>query len=347
MRGRLTARSSGGRVSLRLDLRAVVALLALACAALAGIVANVGYGEYPIAPLDVIRTVLGMETGDDQYSFIVNTLRLPRAIVAILVGAALAVAGAILQGLTRNDLAAPDIIGINAGAGLAAVTLIVVVPSVPASFIPPAAFVGALAVAVLLYAIAWRGDSSPVRLILVGVGLSAVAVSLTTLMITFGEINQVSQALLWLTGSVYGRSWDEVWSLLPWVVVFLPLAFAHARHLNALALGDEVAKGLGARVETERGLLVLTSVALAASAVATAGTIAFVGLMAPHIARRLAGPSFGSLLPVTAMTGAALVVLADLAGRTLLPPIEVPCGIITSVIGAPFFLYLLYKKRNA
>ncbi len=178
-------------------------------------------------------------------------------------------------------------------------------------------------------------------------GLSAVAVSLTTLMITFGEIQQVSRALVWLTGSVYGRSWEQVWSLLPWVVVFVPLAFARARHLNALNLGDEVAKGLGVRVELERGLLVVTSVELAAAAVATAGSIVFVGLMAPHIARRLVGPSFGGLLPVTAVTGAALVVLSDLLGRTLLPPTEIPCGIVTSVIGAPFFLYLLYRSSNA
>ncbi|QIN79660.1 iron chelate uptake ABC transporter family permease subunit [Rubrobacter marinus] len=346
MRGRVTVRPAGGRFSLRLDLRAVAALVAIGGVALAGAVANVGYGEYPIAPLDVVRTVLGMETGDASSSFIVNTLRLPRALVALLVGAALAVSGAILQGLTRNDLAAPDIIGINAGAGLAAVALIVVLPSVPAAFVPPAAFVGALAVAALLYAIAWRGDGSPVRLILVGVGLSAVAVSLTTLVITFGEIRQVSQALVWLTGSVYGRSWEQAWSLLPWLAVFVPLALARAPRLNALNLGDEVARGLGVRVERERGLLVLTSVALAASAVATAGTIAFVGLMAPHIARRLAGPSFGGLLPVTAVTGAALVVLSDLLGRVLLPPTEIPCGIVTSIVGAPFFLYLLFRGRK-
>ena len=347
MRDRVAVRSTGGLLSLRADPRAVVALLGLGCVAVAGLVANVAYGEYPVAPLDVVRTVLGMETGDGRYSFIVNTLRLPRALVALLVGAALAISGAILQGLTRNDLAAPDIVGINAGAGLAAVTLIVLLPSVPAGFVPPAAFLGALAVAALLYGIAWRGDSSPVRLILVGVGLSAVAVSLTTLMITFGEIQQVSQALVWLTGSVYGRTWEQVWPLLPWLIVFVPLAFAHARHLNALNLGDEVAKGLGVRVELERGILVLTSVALAASAVATAGTIAFVGLMAPHIARRLAGPSYGGLLPVAAMTGGALVVLSDLLGRALLAPIEIPCGIVTSVVGAPFFLYLLYKQRNS
>lgn len=347
MKGRTVVRPWGGRVSLLLDPRAVLTFLALGVVAFAGVVANVGVGEYPIPPLDVIRALFGVESGDGNYGFIVNVLRLPRALAAVLVGAALAVSGAILQGLTRNDLAAPDIVGINAGAGLAAVTLIVVFPSVSAAYLPPAAFGGAFAVALLLYALAWRGSSSPTRLVLIGVGLSSVATALTLFMITFGEIYQASQALVWLTGSVYGRSWEQVVTLLPWLMVFLPLAFFRFRHLNALNLGDGVAKGLGSRVEVERGLLALASVALAASAVATAGTIAFVGLMAPHIARRLVGPAHGGLLPVCAMTGGAMVVLADLVGRTLFAPTEIPCGIVTAVVGAPFFLYLLYRTRKS
>lgn len=346
MRGRAVIRPWGGRASVRLHLRSAVVFAALGLVAFAGVVANVGVGEYPIPPLDVVRALFGVESGDGNYGFIVNVLRLPRALVAVLVGAALAASGAILQGLTRNDLAAPDIVGVNAGAGLAAVTLIVAFPSVPAALMPPAAFGGALAVAALLYGLAWRGSSSPTRLVLIGVGLSAMATAATTFMITFGEIEQVSQALVWLTGSVYGRSWEEIFVLLPWLVVFLPLAFLRFRHLNALTLGDEVATGLGTRVELERGLLVLCSVALAASAVATAGTIGFVGLMAPHIARRLVGPAYGGLLPVAAMTGGAMVVLADLAGRTLFAPVEIPCGIVTAVVGAPFFLYLLYRTRK-
>jgi iron complex transport system permease protein len=344
---KVAVRSERPTASLRIDLRAVAVMVALGFVALAGVVANVGYGEYPISPLDVVRTVLGVESEDGNYSFIVNTLRLPRALVAVLVGAALAISGAILQGLTRNALAAPDIVGVNAGAGLAAVTLIVVLPSVPAALIPPVAFVGALVVAVLLYVLAWKGNSSPIRLILVGIGLGAVATALTTVMIVFGDIYQVSRALIWLTGSVYGRSWDQIWPLLPWLIIFVPLAFLYSRHLNALNLGDDVAKGLGARVELLRGVLLLTSVALAASAVATAGAIGFVGLMAPHIARMLVGPSHGGLLPVSAMTGGALVVLADLLGRALFAPTEIPCGIITSAVGAPFFLYLLYRSRDA
>ncbi len=208
MKGRTVIRPWGGRVSVRLDPRSALVFVLLGLVAFAGVVANVGVGEYQIPPLDVIRALFGMESGDGNYGFIVNVLRLPRALVTVLVGAALAVSGAILQGLTRNDLAAPDIVGVNAGAGLAAVTLIVAFPSVPAAFLPPAAFGGAVVVAVLLYLLAWRGSSSPTRLVLIGVGLSAVATALTTFMITFGEIQQVGQALVWLTGSVYGHSWE-------------------------------------------------------------------------------------------------------------------------------------------
>ena len=348
MKGRaVVLRSRRFPISLRVNPRVLVVLLTLGLVALTGMVLSVGYGEYPIAPSDVVKTVLGLETAEGTNAFIINTLRLPRSLVAFGVGVGLVVSGTILQGLTRNVLAAPDVVGVNAGAGLAAVALIVALPSVPAALLPLAAFGGALVVAALLYGLAWRGRSSPMRLVLVGVGIGAVATALTTTMIVFGEINDVSKALIWLTGSVYGRTWGHVWSLLPWLAVFAPLAFFSGRHLNALGLGDEVAAGLGVRVEIERGLLLLASVALAGSAVATAGTVGFVGLMAPHIARSLVGPSHGGLLPTAAMTGGALVVLADLVGRAAFAPIEVPCGIVTSVVGAPFFVYLLYKKRGA
>jgi iron complex transport system permease protein len=338
-----------GRVpfSFKLDLRAVTVFVVLTLVALAGMIANVGVGEYPISPLDVVKTILGLNTGDDTYSFIVNVLRLPRAIVAVLVGVALALSGAILQGMTQNDLAAPDIVGVNEGAALGAVTLIVVFPSVSAAYVPPAAFVGGVAMAGLLYLLAWRGNSSPIRMILIGIGLGAVASAIITFMITFGDIYEVSQALVWLTGSVYGRSWEQVSSFLPWLLVFVPLTLILSRHLNSLGLGEEVARGLGTRVERERGLLLLSSVALAASAVATAGDVGFVAFIAPHIARGLVGPNHGGLLPVSAATGGAIVVLADLVGRTALAPIEIPCGIVTSIVGAPYFLYLLYRNSRA
>ncbi len=333
-------------LSFLLDLRAVDAIVLVGLVTLAAMILNVGVGEYPISPPDVVRTVLGLEVEDGNYDFIVNTLRLPRVIVALMVGVGLGISGAILQGLTQNDLAAPEIVGVNAGASLAAVTLIVAVPSASVALLPPVAFGGALVVAVMLYLLAWKGSSSHLRLILIGIGLAAVAEALTTTMIVFGDIRQVSQALVWLTGSVYARGWEHIWSLLPWLLVFVPLALLYARHLNALNLGDEPATGLGVRVERERAVLLLASVALAGSAVATAGTIGFVGLIAPHVARMLVGPSHGGLLPASAMTGGMLVVVADLVGRTAFGVLEIPAGIVTAAIGAPFFLYLLYRNRN-
>ncbi|MEO1399979.1 MAG: iron ABC transporter permease [Cyanobacteria bacterium J06635_1] len=334
------------QLSLRLDRRVPRVMLGLALITLAAMVWSVGQGEYPVPPLDVIRTVLGLPTDNADYAFIVNTLRLPRTLVAWGVGMALAIAGTLTQGITRNPLAAPGIIGVNAGAALAAVSLIVVFPTVSIAVLPFAAFSGALITAVLIYLLAWKGGSSPVRLILVGIGFNLIAAALTDLMITFGNIYDVSQALVWLAGSVYGCSWAQVVAFTPWLVVFGLLALLLSRELNALQMGDDIARSLGSRLEWQRGWLLLGSVALAGSAVATAGSIGFVGLMAPHIARQLVGPSHEGLLPVAALTGGMVVVIADLLGRLLFAPIEIPCGIITAIIGAPYFLYLLIRTRR-
>ena len=334
-------------ISFRIERRVPTVLLSLGLVTLAAMVISVSLGEYPILPVDVIKTILGLDTGNPDYSFIINTLRLPRIIAAFLVGMGLAIAGTITQGIIRNPLADPGIIGINAGAALAAVTLLVLIPSAPVSALPIAAFAGAFIVFLIIYLLAWKGGSSPMRLILVGIGFNLMAGALTNLMITFGDINSVSQALVWLAGSVYGRSWEQVTALLPWLMSFAPLTWLMARDLNALNLGDDVAKGLGSRVEWQRGLLLLTSVALAGACVATAGAIGFVGLMAPHLGRQLVGSSHEGLIPTAGMLGGMIVVLADLFGRILFAPIELPCGIITAAIGAPYFIYLLIQNRKS
>lgn len=342
----IVLRRRGVPFSVRVDRRVPAVLLAATLATLVVMVINIGVGEFPIAPLDVIKSVLHLADANADHDFIVNTLRLPRMLVAAMVGLALGIAGTVLQGLTRNPLADPDILGISAGAGLTAVILLVVVQGTPSYLLPWAAFGGAFVMAFLIYVLAWQGGDSPLRLILIGIGLGAVASALTTLALTFGDAFDVQRALIWLAGSVYGRSWPEFWALLPWVAVFAPLTFLLGRDLNVLHLGEDIARGLGTGVKARRGLLMLSAVALAAATVAAAGTIGFVGLMAPHIGRRLVGPDHIGLLPVAGMIGALIVVAADLAGRTLFAPIELPCGLITAAVGAPFFLYLLIAGRR-
>lgn len=331
----------------RVDRRVPPVLLALVLALMVTTVLSVGMGEYAIAPVDVVRAMVGLEsaTGED-HSFVVATLRLPRALVAVAVGVALGTSGAILQGLTGNPLAAPSVLGITQGAGLGAVIASVAIPGT-GHLVPLFALGGAGLAASLVYLLAWKDGLSPGRLVLVGVAVAAIAGALTTLVVTIGNVHQVQSALVWLAGSLRARSWPELWSLLPWLAVFLPLALIGSRSLNNLSLGESVARSLGSRVELERGLLLLVSVALAAAAVAAAGTVAFVGLMAPHLARRLVGPAHEGVLPTAALMGGLIVAAADLAGRTVLAPVEIPCGIVTAIVGAPYFVYLLYRGGGA
>ncbi len=340
----LVIRSQKLPISWRVDRRVPTVLLVLVVLTLVTMVLNVSFGEYPIPPLDVFKTIVGWETGNTDYSFIVNTLRLPRVLIAASVGMGLAVSGAILQSLIRNPLATPGIIGVNSGASLAAVVVIVLLPNAPLFAIPISAFGGAIAISILIYLLAWEKGNSTLFLVLIGIGLNTITNALTTIIVTFGEINSVSQALIWITGSVAGRSWEYVWPLLPWLFIFLPVAFLLSKDLNVLSLGEEVARGLGSPVDWRRGLLWLTSVALAAASVATAGAIAFVGFIAPHLSRQLVGQSHTGLIPTAATVGAFMVVFADFLGRVLFAPTEIPCGVITAIIGAPYFLYLLYRS---
>lgn len=334
-------------VSVRIDRRVPSICLTLGAIAFGVLIISTGYGEYPIPLLEVLKTLLGIAPVPSDYAFVIYTLRLPRVVMAGMAGMGLAIAGTILQGLTRNALAAPEIVGVEAGAALATVTLFVLLPSIPIALLPVTAFGGALFAAILVYTLAWERGSSPIRLILVGVGVGAIASAGTTLMLTFGNIYDVSQAMVWLAGSVYGRTWEHVQALLPWLVVGAPLAWLGARELNTLNLGDEVARGLGLCVEFQRACLLLTAVAIAGAVVASAGTIGFVGLMSPHIARQWVGASHEGILPTAALVGALIVTLADLLGRSLFAPIEIPCGVVTAAIGAPYFIYLLYKNRHS
>lgn len=332
--------------SIRLDRRVPKVLFVLVLMILGVLIVSISYGNYFLPPIEVVRALLGQETTNPDASLLVMTLRLPRAIAALEVGMGLAVAGTILQGVTRNPLAAPEIIGVQAGAGLVVVAILVLLPALPLVLLPVAAFVGGLLTALLVYLLAWNRGSTPLRLVLVGIGVAAIAAALTTLLITFGEIREVSQALVWLTGSVYGCGWEQVAILFPWLMIFLPMTWGLARELNVLTLGDDVARGLGSQVEWQRGLLLLTSVALTGASVAIAGTLGFIGLMAPHLARQLVGASHAGLIPAAALIGGLIVVAADLVGRSVFAPIELPCGVVTAVLGAPYFLYLLLQHDD-
>jgi iron complex transport system permease protein len=325
--------------------RVLGVLAALGAATLAALTLSVAHGDFPIGALDALAALAG--AGDEATSFIVLDLRPPRALAGLLAGAALGVAGAIFQDLARNPLVAPDVIGISAGASLAAVALIVLGDAGGAVSVPLAALCGALATGVALYALAWRGGVQGYRLVLVGVGVAALLHAGVSYVLTRGQILDATQAYVWIVGSLGGRGWEHVWPLAAALAMLLPLLPALARRLGALQLGDEVARALGVRVERTRLALLASALALTGVAVAAAGPIAFVAFVAPHIARRTGGSvSPGAVLPVAGAAGALLVLGADLAGRVPFAPTQIPVGIVTSIVAAPYFLYLLGRANR-
>jgi iron complex transport system permease protein len=307
-------------------------------------IVSLGMGEMKISPLDVAKVLFGM--GTDQHALIVEQFRMPRILAAILVGAALAAAGAIMQGILRNPLASPDVLGVTGGASVAAVSFLLAIDSVSTRWLPPFAFLGAMVTTLLLYVLSWKKGVTPLRLVMIGVGIKVAAGSIVTLLITFSPFLLQNKALLWLTGSIYSAAWPDVTMILPWVVVLILLAAMLARRVNIQQLGDDVATGAGSTLQWDRFLLLMICSALIGTAVSVAGDISFVALLAPHIAKQLIGPSFGSSLPLSALIGSLIVLIADLIARVAFAPIDVPVGVFTSAVGAPFFIYLLYKNRN-
>lgn len=338
-------------VSFLVDRKALGVIAVLILLAFGSMVISTGLGEVHISPVEVVKALFGQSS--DLNELVIKQFRLPRILTGFLVGVALAISGAILQGLIRNPLASPDIIGITGGASVAAVAFLVLYSDtsnnsliVSIKWLPVAAFVGAAVIALVVYFLSWKNGVSPVRLVLIGIGLSAVLQALTSIMIIMGPLYLASQATIWLTGSVYASNWEKVMMFLPWVVICLLLVALAIRHLNIQEFGDDLATNAGSKVQKNRLLLLLLSTALAGGAVAVAGGIGFVGLMAPHMARKLVGSSFGVLIPTAALLGGMLVVIADLVARTAFSPYDLPAGIFTAAIGAPYFIYLLYKNRN-
>lgn len=283
----------------------------------------------------------GWRPESDHY-FVLMQYRLPRAILAVFVGAALAVSGVLVQGIVRNPLASPDILGVNHAASLASVSALFFLPALPVIWLPAFAFVGGIGSMLLLRMIA--GVSAPLRLALVGVALSATWASLSDYLM-LSRPQDINSALLWLTGSLWGRDWQFVKFTVPVLLVMLPLSLRFCRDLDLLALGDERAGTLGVSIGQTRRMGLLLAVALAATGVAACGPIGFIGLVVPHLARRLVGGRHRWLLPVSMLMGALLLLVSDVLARTLNPPMELPAGVLTAAIGAPWFFWLLVRMR--
>lgn len=330
-------------VSARFDRRSVLVSLGLLVVIVAALVAGVSIGVFPIPLSDVVPGILGV--GSDDATFIVQNLRLPRALTGLMVGAAFGLSGAIFQTLARNPLASPDIIGVTAGASLAAVAAIVLAGASTGA-IAGAAFAGGLGATLAVYALAYRRGVTGYRMVLVGVGLTAVGSSLTSWLLTKANLYDAQEAAIWLTGSLNNQGWEHVVPVGLALAVLIPATALLAPHLRCLQLGDDTAHGLGVKVETYRLSLLAAGVALASMATASAGPVAFVALIGPQIAKRLCRASGIALVPA-ALTGAALVLIADLIGRQLFAPTTLPVGVITAVVGAPFLLWLLAQANRS
>lgn len=302
---------------------------------------SISIGDFAIPLSDVVPAIFGH--GNESSDFIIHRLRLPRALTAVLVGGSFGLSGAIFQTLARNPLASPDIIGITAGASTAAVAMIVLIGA-SGFAVSIGALAGSLLTAAAIYGLAFKRGVSSYRLVLVGVGVAAVLTATTSYLLTRAKIFDVQRATVWLTGSLNGRGWEHVRPVAIAVAVLFPAAVALARPLRALQLGDDTAKGLGVAVERNRASLILVAVALVGVATAAAGPVSFVALVSAPIARRLVKAPV-TVVPA-AMMGALLLLLSDLAARRTFAPTELPVGILTGILGAPYLVWLLARANK-
>lgn len=335
-------RTPGG-LSVRFDVRALTVVLLLLAAALAASVVLIGTGDFPIPAGDVLKTLLG--DGNAGQEFIVNELRLPRVLVGLLVGASLGLGGALFQAVSRNPLGSPDILGLGQGATAGALVMIVLF-SGSAGEVTLGALVGGLVTGVSIYLLAWKQGVHGYRLVLVGIGVSAILTAVNGYLLTKSTITEAAQAVVWMTGSLSGRDWEQVWPLLWLCAVLVPLVLGNARALRMMEMGDDVSNALGVRVERTRALLMVAAVLLTATATAAAGPVSFVALTAPQLARRLTRSPGPNLLPSLCM-GAVLLVAADLLSQKVFGADQMPVGVVTGVLGGVYLLWLLVTERKA
>lgn len=308
---------------------------------------NTGYTK--LSPNDTLKTLFG--GGSHKEKLILFKLRLPRIVVSILVGMGLSLSGCIIQGISRNPLADPGLLGINAGAGLMVILYVMFFGAksfLSVFTLPFLALIGAGITAILIYILSYKkGEGvAPLRLILTGIAIQAGISALTTLLVIKLDDTQFDFVANWQAGSIWASNWNFVMTLLPWILILVPYIIMKSRVLDILNLGDELAYSLGTEVERERQLLLGAAVALAASSVSVSGSIGFVGLIAPHLARRLVGPKHRILLPTCALIGAVLVSISDTIAKVIVQPLEIPTGIVVAIVGAPYFLYLLSRNKQ-
>ncbi|MEU3857618.1 iron chelate uptake ABC transporter family permease subunit [Streptomyces sp. NPDC028722] len=332
-----------GGLSLRLDPRALTVVVLVLAAALAAGIALIGTGEARIPVADVLRTLAG--NGTAYQEFIVDELRLPRVLVGLLVGASLGLGGALFQAVSRNPLGSPDVLGLSQGSTAGALVVIVLM-SGGAAQVTAGALIGGLVTGLAIYLLAWKQGVHGYRLVLVGIGVNALVTAVNGYLLTKADLVDAARAVVWMTGSLDGRDWDQVRPLLAVCAVLVPLVLVNARGLRMMEMGDDVANALGVGVQRVRLLLMVCAVLLTATATAAAGPVGFVALTAPQLARRLTRSPGPNLVPSLCM-GAALLVAADWASQRLFGADQLPVGVVTGVLGGGYLLWLLVAERRA
>ena len=321
--------------------RKITILIILSAICLISFLISVGKGSLNISISQVVKAIF-IENDTVNHQIIWN-IRFPRTLVAGLVGICLALSGAILQGVMRNPLAAPNIIGVSSGAGLMAYIIMILFPSYY-YLVPFGAFVGALSSTIFIYLLAWKDGINPMRLVLAGVAVSSLlGAGINSLMTFFPD--RVAGVIGFMVGGLSARTWPHFNMLWPYAALGIAITLLLPKKLNILMLGDEIATGLGLNVERTRLLFIILASLLAASAVSVVGLLGFVGLIVPHTARLIIGSDYRYLFPATAILGATIVMLCDTVARLLFDPVEIPVGIVMSILGGPFFLYLLRERK--
>ncbi|HDC9072023.1 TPA: iron ABC transporter permease [Staphylococcus aureus] len=329
--------------------RQLIALAVFSILLFLGCTWSITSGEYNIPVERFFKTLIGQ--GDAIDELILLDFRLPRMMITILAGAALSISGAIVQSVTKNPIAEPGILGINAGGGFA-IALFIAIGKINADnfvyVLPLISILGGITTALIIFIFSFNKNEgvTPASMVLIGVGLqTALYGGSITIMSKFDD-KQSDFIAAWFAGNIWGDEWPFVIAFLPWVLIIIPYLLFKSNTLNIIHTGDNIARGLGVRLSRERLILFFIAVMLSSAAVAVAGSISFIGLMCPHIAKRIVGPRHQLFLPIAILVGACLLVIADTIGKIVLQPGGVPAGIVVAIIGAPYFLYLMYKTKN-